>query len=171
LGTGLKECVMSGLLSVGKSTVLHMDRNNYYGAESASLNLEQLYQKFCPEEKAPAAFGRTRDYNVDLCPKLIMACGNLVKMLLHTKVTRYLEFKSIAGSYVYKDGTVHKVPATAGEALASSLMGFFQKRKFKSFVDYMNAWDSAKPETWQGQDPNKVTAKELFVVWPRRKHD
>jgi len=75
LGTGLKECVLSGLLSVNKQKVLHMDRNNYYGAESASLNLEQLYKRFCPDEKVDAAFGRSRDYNVDLCPKLIMACG------------------------------------------------------------------------------------------------
>jgi hypothetical protein len=43
------------------------------------------------------------DWNVDLIPKFIMACGNLVKILLHTKVTRYLEFKSIDGSYVYKE--------------------------------------------------------------------
>jgi Rab GDP dissociation inhibitor len=39
-----------------------------------------------------------------------MACGKLVKILLHTKVTRYLEFKSVDGSYVFKDGKVQKVP-------------------------------------------------------------
>ena len=79
LGTGLKECIISGLLSVqGKKVrmrpcmyctawwlsaavhrcprgaltgtlavgsvwqVLHMDRNTYYGGESASLNLNQV---------------------------------------------------------------------------------------------------------------------------------
>lgn len=36
----------------------------------------------------PAALGSNRDYNVDLVPKFIMACGDLVKILLHTKVTR-----------------------------------------------------------------------------------
>lgn len=41
-----------------------------------------------------------------------MACGKLVKILLHTKVTRYLEFKSVDGSYVYKDAKVQKVPGT-----------------------------------------------------------
>lgn len=39
-----------------------------------------------------------------------MACGKLVKILLHTKVTRYLEFKSVDGSYVFKDNKVQKVP-------------------------------------------------------------
>ncbi len=41
LGTGLKECILSGLLSVAGMKVLHMDRNNYYGGESASLSLIQ----------------------------------------------------------------------------------------------------------------------------------
>ena len=47
LGTGLKECILSGLMSsVANKKVLHMDRNAYYGGESASLNLDQLYEKF-----------------------------------------------------------------------------------------------------------------------------
>lgn len=44
LGTGLTECILSGLLSVDGKKVLHMDRNEYYGAESASLNLSQVKQ-------------------------------------------------------------------------------------------------------------------------------
>lgn len=50
-----------------------------------------------------------------LCP-----AGQLVKLLIHTGVTRYLEFKSIEGSYVYKGGKIFKVPADEKEALASS---------------------------------------------------
>ncbi|GJM88613.1 hypothetical protein PR202_ga04693 [Eleusine coracana subsp. coracana] len=41
LGTGLKECILSGLLSVDGLKVLHMDRNDYYGGDSTSLNLNQ----------------------------------------------------------------------------------------------------------------------------------
>ena len=42
LGTGLKECILSGVLSVEGKKVLHMDRNGYYGGDSASLNLVQV---------------------------------------------------------------------------------------------------------------------------------
>lgn len=38
---------------------------------------------------------------------------------MHTEVTRYLDFKVIQGSYVYKAGKVHKVPGTEEEAQAS----------------------------------------------------
>ena len=34
----LQECILSGLLSVAGKKVLHMDRNKYYGGESASLS-------------------------------------------------------------------------------------------------------------------------------------
>ena len=35
-----------GILSVNQKKVLHMDRNDFYGGESASVNLNQLFQKF-----------------------------------------------------------------------------------------------------------------------------
>ena len=44
--------------------------------------------------------------------------GLLVKLLIHTGVTRYLEFKCIEGSYVYKGQKIHKVPADEKESLA-----------------------------------------------------
>ena len=44
-----------------------------------------------------------------------------MKLLIHSGVTRYLEFKSVEGSYVYKRGAkIHKVPSNESEALASS---------------------------------------------------
>lgn len=67
--------------------VLHVDRNNYYGGDCASLNLTNLYAKFRPgQAPAPELGHPTRDYNVDLIPKFLMANGDLVKMLLMTKV-------------------------------------------------------------------------------------
>ncbi len=39
LGTGLKECILSGLLSTKGKKILHLDRNSYYGGDCASLNL------------------------------------------------------------------------------------------------------------------------------------
>ena len=47
--------------------------------------------------------------------------GQLVKLLIHSGVTRYLEFKSVEGSYVFKKGgKIHKVPSNEQEALSTS---------------------------------------------------
>jgi Rab GDP dissociation inhibitor len=61
---------------------------------------------------------------VDLIPKFLMANGQLVKLLIHTGVTRYLEFKSIEGSCVYKGEKISKVPADEKETLMSGRIFF-----------------------------------------------
>ncbi|KAH8075306.1 Rab GDP-dissociation inhibitor [Aureococcus anophagefferens] len=146
--------------------VLHVDRNQYYGADSASLNLSNLFAKFNggkqPEDRFFEILGQNRDYNIDLIPKCIMACGKLVKILLHTKVTRYLEFKSLDASYVYRSGKVYKVPATGGEALSSSLLGLFEKRRFRQFLVYLQGYDKDKPETHKGKDLTVMTMQQLY---------
>lgn len=164
MGTGLKECVISGLLSVKGKRVLQVDRNGYYGGDGASLNLSNLFEKFQAGD-APSNLGANRDYNVDLIPKFIMACGNLTKMLLHTKVTRYLDFKSIAGSYVYKGGKILKVPATPEEALRSPLMGLFEKRRFRKFLLYVDQYKEDDPNTHEARDLKTMTMRQLYEAF------
>jgi Rab GDP dissociation inhibitor len=174
LGTGLKECILSGLMSVNKKKVLHMDRNRYYGADCASLKLEQLYEKFGSDAEKKQAeekkidervFGKSRDYSVDLCPKFIMSCGELTKILVHTKVTRYLDFKVVDGGYVYhacSGGTIYKVPSNPSEALTSSLVGIWQKPKFRSFLQFCAKFDENDKKTWEDQPVNKWKAKDMY---------
>lgn len=63
-------------------------------------------------------------YNVhkwteSLLVSYMFALGELVKILVHTEVTRYLDFKVVEGSYVFKTGKVHKVPGTEEDAQTS----------------------------------------------------
>lgn len=57
-----------------------------------------------------------------------------VRVLVHTDVTKYLEFKGVDGSFVLNKGRVEKVPATDYEALRSPLLGLFEKRRLRSFL-------------------------------------
>jgi len=162
LGTGLKECILSGVLSVEGKKVLHMDRNSYYGGESASLNLNQLFEKYSKGKPDEAALGASRDYNVDLIPKFIMASGLLVQILIKTDVTRYLEFKSVDGSFVVNGGKVYKIPSTSGEALKSPLLGMFEKRRVGKFLEFVGEYEENDPKTHKGYDLKKKTTAELF---------
>jgi len=163
LGTGFKECVLSGLLSVAGKKVLHMDKNNYYGGASASLNLNQLFEAYKKGEKPPATLGASKEYNVDIIPKFIMASGDLVRLLVHTDVAKYLDFKVVDGSFVYKGGKISKVPCTATEALSSPLMGFFEKRSLQKFLTFTHEYNPSDPSTHQGfPDLTKVTMDTLY---------
>uniref|UniRef100_A0A8C1R625 Rab GDP dissociation inhibitor n=1 Tax=Cyprinus carpio TaxID=7962 RepID=A0A8C1R625_CYPCA len=93
LGTGLKECVLSGLMSVSGKKVLHMDSNPYYGGESASVSpLEELYKRF--QVSAPSkSMGCGKDWNVDLIPKFLLANReNLMGMFDKRRFRKFMSF-------------------------------------------------------------------------------
>ncbi|CAL9122547.1 unnamed protein product [Musa acuminata var. zebrina] len=162
LGTGLKECILSGLLSVDGLKVLHMDWNDYYGGESTSLNLIQLWKRFKGNDKPSEHLGSSKEYNVDMVPKFMMANGALVRVLIHTSVTKYLNFKAVDGSFVYNKGKIYKVPATDVEALKSPLMGLFEKRRARKFFIYVQDYAEDDPKSHEGLDLHKVTTKEVI---------
>jgi Rab GDP dissociation inhibitor len=72
-------------------------------------------------------------------------------MFIKTDVVKYLEFKVIEGSYVYKQGKVYKVPATETEALSSSLMGLLEKRRFKKFLEFVSSWETGSGANYKGK--------------------
>ncbi|KAI1412167.1 rab GDP-dissociation inhibitor [Hypoxylon sp. FL1857] len=169
LGTGLTECILSGVLSVKGRKVLHIDRNDHYGGEAASVNLETLFKKygnFTKGEEPWKKYGRANDWNIDLVPKFLMSSGELTNILVSTDVTRYLEFKQVAGSFVQQGAgpkaTVAKVPSDAAEALRSPLMGIFEKRRMKSFIEWVGTFDDKDPATHKGLDMSKCTMKDVY---------
>ena len=164
-GTGLTECVLAGLLATrgtrlgdagdgndgGPSRalrVLMMDRNRFYGGASASLDLRALFDRFegaargGPTPAEVAGFtkgaGDINAFRCDLTPKFIMAGGTLARILQRTGATRYLDLYQVDGSFAAKSGgaKLHKVPATSSEAVQSSLVGFFQKRRLRAVLKF-----------------------------------
>ncbi|KCV71423.1 hypothetical protein H696_02370 [Fonticula alba] len=162
------------------------------------MTLSQLYTTF-DKGTPPSSLGTDRDYNIDLIPKLMLASEELVDILIFTDVVRYLEFKQIAGSYVYRKGKIDKaivlnswprnrllalvvstvllivavilsgglsgaplIPATPNEALMSSLFGFMEKIRARSFFEFIAKYDPADPSTHDNLDFKKMTASDVF---------
>ena len=96
-------------------------------------------------------------------PKFIMANGNLVRVLIHANVTKYLYFKAVDGSYVFNKGKVHKVPANDMETLKSLLTGLFAKHWTHKFFIYVQKYNESDPKTHEGLDLTRVTTKELIA--------
>lgn len=163
LGTGITETMLSGLCSLEGMRVLHLDKNSFYGDAGASLNATALWQRFRPGEAVPQDLLPNRDWNVDLIPKFIMAYGKLVKMIIKMKVSHYLTWKSVEGSYVYQwqkggffssdKGVIEKIPGNDREALTSNLLSLFEKRRCQSFFQFVQGFDPANAKTWGKHDP------------------
>ena len=95
LGTGLKECMLAGLLAKFPKKVpgeepkegakiLQLDRNGYYGSDSASLNLTNLW-KYFQKGEVPKVYGENRDWNVDLIPKIYNGQRLISKIIIKNK--------------------------------------------------------------------------------------
>lgn len=116
--------------------------------------LFKKYGNYSKGEEPWKKYGRVNDWNIDLVPKLLMSNGELTNILVSTDVTRYLEFKQIAGSYVQQGSgaraTVAKVPSNANEALRSPLMGLFEKRRAKKFLEWVGAFKEDDPASYGG---------------------
>lgn len=163
-GTGIRECILSGQQSQNKYKVQNIDEDTYYGGESASLSLDTLFEKYPKqfENIDIKEFGNPKHWCIDQCPKFQMGCGKLVKMLIKSQVTRYIEFSSIDGSFVYQNKKIHKVPSTVLEAGTSSLLGFFEKAHFKSFLKFVTGYDKNNEKHIKDFDANNKTIYEQF---------
>ena len=103
LGTGIKQCVLSGLLSVvNDKKVLLVDKNGYYGGDGPTLRLQQLFEYFGRLDCDISDYGKFINWNVDLITKLLMTNGVLFQMLVKTGVAKYIDFKAISRQYVCK---------------------------------------------------------------------
>jgi Rab GDP dissociation inhibitor len=148
LGTGFTECVLSGLLAVEGKRILHLDRNSYYGGASASLSISDLHAKLNAGKVDTTRLGNLRDYNVDFAPKFLMAGGQLIKALIHTGVVRYLEFRPVDGSFVYRKGAVHQVPCSSTEAMSSPLMSMVEKARCTMCFRWIDQYTAEDEATW-----------------------
>lgn len=133
--------------------------------------MTNLWEKFGRQGAPPSAYGANRDWNIDLIPKFIMANGKLVSMLLKTKVTNYLQWGCVEGTYVYQyqagglltsEKFIHKVPATDSEALKSNLLSITEKFRCKSFFQFAMQWDSNNSQTWQKFNPQATSMRAVY---------
>ena len=79
-----------------------------------------------------------------------------VSVFIMTNVNTYLELKQVDGSYVLKDKQVNKVPATDMEAASTPLVGFFEKRRLRSFIIYVQEYEPNDAKTHKGYDLKKM---------------
>jgi Rab GDP dissociation inhibitor len=151
--------------------ILQIDRNSYYGSDTASLTLTNLWKMFKNGKTPNSDYGENRDWNVDLVPKFVMADGKLVKLLLKTNVSQYLDWKAIDEVFVYQwdngglfskaKGVIHKVPSNDSEAVSSNLMGMWEKNRCRKFFQFIQKFDINVEKTHKGMNMNGPFSKVI----------
>ena len=154
----------------GEIRICQLDRNNFVGSETASLNLKNIYKYFQDEKTDGLShlFNKNEDWHVDLTSKFILANGTLVKMILKSDITEFIEFKGIDGMYIYHFskggffskayGAIYEVQQTG----TTSFIGKSEKSKLKKLMDNIEEYDVDNPTTQNGLSPN-APFKEIII--------
>ncbi|KAI0352785.1 FAD/NAD-P-binding domain-containing protein [Trametes cingulata] len=158
LGTGLSESIAAAALSKAGFKVAHVDSNQYYGGEEASLTLDELAEwadarSAKPDDKPPSDYlanqrrrytsisrsstipPQSRQYAVSLAPSIVPSVGPHIDSLIASGVSRYGSFKLLEKLAVYdRPGYVQSVPGSKEDVFKSKALSLVEKRRLMRFL-------------------------------------
>ncbi|ORD94096.1 GDI1 [Enterospora canceri] len=132
LGTGLSESIISMLIAEKRKKVLVVDRFQCYGSEFATLSYVELLEHFGIKSNEVDLVTKTREFNIDLTPKLLMNESDLKNLIVEKEIHKIVGFSAVVGSYLY-NSKLHVIPRNEAQSMQCSAIGFIQKTKVARF--------------------------------------
>ncbi|KAG1811356.1 FAD/NAD(P)-binding domain-containing protein [Suillus variegatus] len=158
LGTGLIESITAAALSKAGFKVAHIDPNPYYGADQASLSLDELVQWVNhrkEHDRSVTHYGEVpphaRQYSVSLGPSVIPSIGPFISSLIASGVSRYGSFKLLGRVVIYDGGMLKDVPQSKDDIFQSKAMSLLEKRRVTRFLMFA-AGDFENNKELHGQE-------------------
>lgn len=84
---------------------------------------------------------RSREYSLDIVPRLAFCRGPLVDVIVESGLHRYAEFISVQGSYLFVDGGLQRVPCSKGEVFKDKFIGMKEKRLLMKFMQTVLSYE------------------------------
>ncbi|KAG0671802.1 Rab proteins geranylgeranyltransferase component A [Maudiozyma exigua] len=175
-GTGLVESVLAAALAWQGSNVLHVDSNDYYGDSAATLTVDQIKNwvnrihnsknESEPYKNAklyisssnigPDCKYASRDFGIDLSPKILFAKSDLLSILVKSRVHQYLEFQSLSTFHTYENDSFEKLTNTKQDIFTDQNLTLMTKRNLMKFLKFVLNWEKM-PEIWQPYADKSIT--------------
>lgn len=160
VGTGMVESVLAAALSWQGSNVLHIDRNDHYGDSSATLTVDQI-KKWVNSVNQGLFSGcynnaklyvspsignhnrkyTSRDFGIDLAPKILFAKSDLLSILIRSRVHQYLEFQSLSNFHTFENDNFEKLTNTKQEIFTDQKLPLMTKRNLMKFIKFVLNWE------------------------------
>lgn len=148
------------LAKAGK-TVLHIDPNDYYGSDQASLTLDELitwsgrhgasslssisypqYSYASTSSINPSLEKDKRRYALSLFPAVLPSRGELIDTLITSDVSKYVSFRLLDTIAIWVDdpesqevgGTLRRVPGSKEAVFKDKSVSLMDKRRLMKFL-------------------------------------
>ncbi|KAF8639676.1 hypothetical protein AX17_000940 [Amanita inopinata Kibby_2008] len=155
LGTGLAESILAAALAKAGFKLAHIDVNAYYGADEASLSLDELVQWVDGKRSTAGTQARyvhatrsrgdvpsqSRYYSMSLCPSVIPSTGPIISSLIASGVSKYGGFRLVDFVAIYDgaSGTVKSVPGSKEDVFKSKDISLVDKRRIMRFLVFASS--------------------------------
>lgn len=152
-GTGLIESILAAALSWQGSKVLHIDSNPYYGDNFATLTIEQIKNWYINSKSNKIGFKNyknikleindndykinSKDYGIDLSPKILFTKSNLLNLLIKSRVYHYLEFQSLSNFHTFENNSFGKLVSSKEDIFTNDSLNLLTKRKLMKFLKFI----------------------------------
>ena len=144
---------------IGEKCV-YLDKNDRYGGYLSCFNLEHFfrfvdanidgsalqegYRDFqvlksynLSVHKTEQDFKRlSRQFNIDLAPKLLFSKSTSVDLLVKSGASNYLEFQNVPKNFFSSEGTFVEIPFSKSEIFTSSSLSFKEKRQLVRVIGF-----------------------------------
>jgi len=173
-GTGLQESILAAALAWQGSNVLHIDSNNYYGDTTATLTIDQM-KSWVERVNNNEIHGfsnallyipsgnndiKSRDFGIDLTPKILFAKSDLLSLLIKSRVYKYLEFLPLSSFHFFENDNFEKMSNTKQDIFTNQSLSLITKRSLMKFIKFAIDWEN-QLEIWE---PYKKQSIEKFLI-------
>lgn len=171
-GTGLVESILASALAWQGLNVLHVDSNDYYGDNTATLTIDQLKEWVGKVNQGviegykdallyiPSGQLRSKDFGIDLTPKILFAKSDLLSLLIKSRVYKYLEFLPLSSFHVFENDNFEKMSNSKQDIFTNQELSLITKRSLMKFIKFVLDYEN-QINIWIDYKKKPI---ELFLI-------
>lgn len=145
--------------------VAHIDPNPYYGADEATLTLDELVQwaeahstntteepvHYRVDYLSPSRPSHPKQYSISLSPSVIPSVGPFISSVISSGVSRYGSYKLLGPVAIYRNGKFQSVPQNKESIFQDRSIPLVEKRRLMRFLVFASGDFEKSPEL-QGKE-------------------
>lgn len=168
---------VSSALSRAGLKVAHIDPNPYYGADEATLTLDELVQwaekhstdptegpvHYRVDHLSPNRLSHPKQYSISMSPSVIPSVGPFISSVIASGVARYGSYKLLGPLAMYRNAELQTVPQNKESIFQDRSIPLIEKRRLMRFLVFASGEFEKSPEfDGKGNTPFDSFLRDTF---------
>eukprot|EP00770_Monocercomonoides_exilis_P002665 MONOS_2648.1-p1 / transcript=MONOS_2648.1 / gene=MONOS_2648 / organism=Monocercomonoides_exilis_PA203 / gene_product=Rab GDP dissociation inhibitor alpha / transcript_product=Rab GDP dissociation inhibitor alpha / location=Mono_scaffold00056:5160-6856(+) / protein_length=304 / sequence_SO=supercontig / SO=protein_coding / is_pseudo=false len=154
LGSGLKETLITSMLSAQGLKVLQLEKSINLGCEVSPIRLDKLMPSSHISER--------RQLMIEQEPKFLSTYGYSAAFLAALGISPSLECEKVDSLFCFHKGKIVPVPFSEAQMVQTGLTGLTNKGKLRKFFLFLSQFDESNPSTYGNLRLNEMLFKDVL---------